>query len=547
MAYKALYREWRPQTFNDVVGQEHITTTLKNQIINERTAHAYLFCGTRGTGKTSTAKVMAKALNCLDLKDGEPCNQCEMCKKINEGLAIDITELDAASNNGVDNIRDIIDDVQYPPQEARFKVYIMDEVHMLSIGAVNAFLKTLEEPPKNVVFILATTDPQKLPITILSRCQRFDFKRISRKDITGRLRKIVTEQGIFCDDKSLDLVARVSDGAMRDSLSILDQAISIGDGKVDYDELVSMLGLVTNDNLFKIVDSIIKRDIESAMEIIEELVLTGKDMTLFIKDLIVHYRNLLMIKVTSNPEEVLDTAEENIEKLKVQGSKLKVEEIMRGIRIVQECDEEAKLSKQARVYLELAVIKMCKIEYDTSKEVMLARINKLEQAIRSGNTQVNTNLEEVKSQVSNETSNNKTLNNKQQNAIKSSNNYEVVNENSTLTPEYLRKVWKDILETFKSRGKYMVYIALAKGISKVSCNKGVVEFRYTYEYRHNKERLEKRDFSKIVNDIFSEVLKEPVRVVYSVEQGTEEEKAEEADLEARLSGIMGDGLEIVEE
>ena len=547
MAYKALYREWRPQTFNDVVGQEHITTTLKNQIINERTAHAYLFCGTRGTGKTSTAKVMAKALNCLDLKDGEPCNQCEMCKKINEGLAIDITELDAASNNGVDNIRDIIDDVQYPPQEARFKVYIMDEVHMLSIGAVNAFLKTLEEPPKNVVFILATTDPQKLPITILSRCQRFDFKRISRKDITGRLRKIVTEQGIFCDDKSLDLVARVSDGAMRDSLSILDQAISIGDGKVDYDELVSMLGLVTNDNLFKIVDSIIKRDIESAMEIIEELVLTGKDMTLFIKDLIVHYRNLLMIKVTSNPEEVLDTAEENIEKLKVQGAKLKVEEIMRCIRIVQECDEEAKLSKQARVYLELAVIKMCKIEYDTSKEVMLARINKLEQAIRSGNIQVNTNLEEVKSQVSNEASNNKTLNNKQQNATKSSNNYEIVNENSTLTPEYLRKVWKDILETFKSRGKYMVYIALAKGISKVSCNKGVVEFRYTYEYIHNKERLEKHDFSKIVNDIFSEVLKEPVRVVYSVEQGTEEEKAEEADLEARLSGIMGDGLEIVEE
>ena len=547
MAYKALYREWRPQTFNDVVGQEHITTTLKNQIINERTAHAYLFCGTRGTGKTSTAKVMAKALNCLDLKDGEPCNQCEMCKKINEGLAIDITELDAASNNGVDNIRDIIDDVQYSPQEARFKVYIMDEVHMLSIGAVNAFLKTLEEPPKNVVFILATTDPQKLPITILSRCQRFDFKRISRKDITGRLRKIVTEQGIFCDDKSLDLVARVSDGAMRDSLSILDQAISIGDGKVDYDELVSMLGLVTNDNLFKIVDSIIKRDIESAMEIIEELVLTGKDMTLFIKDLIVHYRNLLMIKVTSNPEEVLDTAEENIEKLKVQGAKLKVEEIMRCIRIVQECDEEAKLSKQARVYLELAVIKMCKIEYDTSKEVMLARINKLEQVIRSGNIQVNTNLEEVKSQVSNEASNNKTLNNKQQNAIKSSNNYEVVNENSTLTPEYLRKVWKDILETFKSRGKYMVYIALAKGISKVSCNKGVVEFRYTYEYRHNKERLEKHHFSKIVNDIFSEVLKEPVRVVYSVEQGTEEEKAEEADLEARLSGIMGDGLEIVEE
>ncbi|WP_300346484.1 DNA polymerase III subunit gamma/tau [Clostridium sp.] len=547
MAYKALYREWRPQTFNDVVGQEHITTTLKNQIINGRTAHAYLFCGTRGTGKTSTAKVMAKALNCLDLRDGEPCNKCEMCKKINEGLAIDITELDAASNNGVDNIRDIIDDVQYPPQEAKFKVYIMDEVHMLSIGAVNAFLKTLEEPPKNVVFILATTDPQKLPITILSRCQRFDFKRISRKDITGRLRKIVTEQGVFCDDRSLDLVARVSDGAMRDSLSILDQAISIGDGKVDYDELVSMLGLVTNDNLFKIVDSIIKRDIESAMEIIEELVLTGKDMTLFIKDLIVHYRNLLMIKVTSNPEDVLDTAEENIEKLKVQGAKLKVEEIMRCIRIVQECDEEAKVSKQARVYLELAVIKMCKIEYDTSKEVMLSRINKLENMIKSGNIKVNTNLEDVKSDVQiGGTSNKGKLDSKSNQPIKT-NNYEPVNENSTLTPEYLRKVWKDILETFKSRGKYMVYMALAKGISNVSCNKGVVEFRYTYDFKHNKERLEKPDFSKIVNEVFSEVLREPVRVVYSVEHGSEEEKAYEADLEARLSGLMGDGLEIIEE
>ena len=547
MAYKALYREWRPQTFKDVVGQEHITTTLKNQIINERTAHAYLFCGTRGTGKTSTAKVLAKALNCLDLKDGEPCNKCEMCKKINEGLAIDITELDAASNNGVDNIRDIIEEVQYPPQEARFKVYIMDEVHMLSMGAVNAFLKTLEEPPKNVVFILATTDPQKLPITILSRCQRFDFKRISRKDITARLRRIVTEQGVFCDDKSLDLIARVSDGAMRDSLSILDQAISIGDGKVDYDELVSMLGLVTNDNLFKIVDSIIKRDVESAMEIIEELVLTGKDMTLFIKDLIVHYRNLLMIKVTSNPEEVLDTAEENIEKLKVQGSKLKVEEIMRCIRIVQECDEEAKLSKQARVYLELAVIKMCKIEYDTSKEVLLSRINKLEEIIKSGNIKVKTNLEETSVTALKENLSEDYKKEKVNTKNKALNNYEVINENSTLTPDYLRKVWKDILETFKSRGKYMVYIALARGISKVSCNKGIVEFRYSYEYRHNKERLEKPDFSKIVNDIFSEVLKEPVKVIYSVEPGTEEEKEKEADLEARLSGLMGDGLEIVEE
>ena len=268
MAYTALYREWRPRTFNDVVGQEHITTTLKNQILNNRIAHAYLFCGTRGTGKTSTAKVFAKALNCLDLKDGEPCNECEMCRKINEGLAIDVTELDAASNNGVDKIRDIIDDVKYPPQEARYKVYIMDEVHMLSAGAVNAFLKTLEEPPNNVIFILATTDPQKLPITILSRCQRFDFKRINNSEITARLRRIVDEQNVLADEKSLSLIARVSDGAMRDSLSILDQAISMGNGNVNYQTVVSMLGLVTNEYLFALTNSVIKRSVEKCIEII---------------------------------------------------------------------------------------------------------------------------------------------------------------------------------------------------------------------------------------------------------------------------------------
>ena len=290
MAYTALYREWRPKNFEDVVGQEHITTTLKNQILNDRIAHAYLFCGTRGTGKTSTAKVMAKALNCLNPIDGEPCNECEMCKRINDGLAIDVVELDAASNNGIDKIRDIIDDSKYPPQEAKFKVYIMDEVHMLSIGAVNAFLKTLEEPPANVVFILATTDPQKLPITILSRCQRFDFKRISTKNITDRLRTVVEAKGVLADDKSLNLIARVSDGAMRDSLSILDQAIAMGDGSVDYQSLVGMLGLITNEYLFDITSSVIERNIENAMVTIEKLVFAGKDIHLFIKDLITHFR-----------------------------------------------------------------------------------------------------------------------------------------------------------------------------------------------------------------------------------------------------------------
>ena len=388
MGYTALYREWRPRTFEDVVGQEHITTTLKNEILNDRIAHAYLFCGTRGTGKTSTAKVMAKALNCLDLQNGEPCNECEMCTKINEGLAIDVTELDAASNNGIDKIRDIIDDTKYPPQEAKYKIYIMDEVHMLSVGAVNAFLKTLEEPPKNVIFILATTDPQKLPITILSRCQRFDFKRINQKEISNRLKKIVDAQNINYEQKSLDLIARVCDGAMRDALSILDQAIAMGEKQINYEDLVSILGLVTNEYLFDITYAIIDRSIEKAMIIIDKLVYSGKDMQLFIKDLIAHFRNLLMVKVTNNPEEVLDMSLENISMVKEQGHKIRVEEIMRAIRILQDAEMNSKASKQSRLYLELAIIKMCKIEYDTSNEVILSRINKLEESLKSGKIQI---------------------------------------------------------------------------------------------------------------------------------------------------------------
>ncbi|WP_298845037.1 DNA polymerase III subunit gamma/tau, partial [Clostridium sp.] len=348
MAYMALYREWRPRTFGDVVGQEHVTITLKNQINSERIAHAYLLCGTRGTGKTSTAKILAKAVNCLNSDNGEPCNECEMCKKINAGTAIDVTELDAASHNGVDNIRDIIEDVQYPPQEAKYKVYIIDEVHMLSIGAVNAFLKTLEEPPSNIIFILATTDPQKLPITILSRCQRFDFKRIKSSDIFDRLRKIVTEQGVFAEDNSLKLISRISDGAMRDALSILDQAISMNGGRVEYDNVVEMLGLVTNESLIKLSDSIIDRNIETSIKGINNIVSSGKDIYVFIKDMTTHMRNLLMVKVSDDVYDILDMSSENIEILKKQAAKIRVEEIMRNIKILQDAEQQAKWSKQNR-------------------------------------------------------------------------------------------------------------------------------------------------------------------------------------------------------
>ncbi len=543
MAYTALYREWRPRTFNDVVGQEHITTTLKNQILNNRIAHAYLFCGTRGTGKTSTAKVFAKALNCLDLKDGEPCNECEMCKKINEGLAIDVTELDAASNNGVDKISDIIDDVKYPPQEARYKVYIMDEVHMLSAGAVNAFLKTLEEPPNNVIFILATTDPQKLPITILSRCQRFDFKRINNSEITARLRKIVNEQNVLADEKSLNLIARVSDGAMRDSLSILDQAISMGNGNVDYCTVISMLGLVTNEHLFKLANAVIQRSVEKGIEIIEEVIYSGKDIYLFIKDLIAHYRNLLMVKVTNNPEEVLDMSEENIALIKEQGARLRAEEIMRCIRILQEAENNAKLSKQARLYCELAVIKMCKIEYDTSNEVILTRLNKLEESLRNGTIKVSTASKEIEKINNSKTGNIETNKNIVKEEIVNSSEVNIeVNSDSKVTINDIKKSWKDIIERFKARREMIISSLIMIG-KPVDCSNGIVTIEFDDQNEFAKNRLSEAKNRDIINDVFFEIFREKLKVNFKVQSDDNRGKSTEDILREALGEDLIDFID----
>ncbi|SHK42176.1 DNA polymerase-3 subunit gamma/tau [Hathewaya proteolytica DSM 3090] len=539
MSYTALYREWRPQRFEDVVGEEHVTTTLKNQIRLDKIAHAYLLCGTRGTGKTSTAKILAKAINCLNPQNGEPCNECDMCKKISSGLAVDIVELDAASHNSVDNIRDIIDEVQYAPREAKYKVYIIDEVHMLSMGAVNAFLKTLEEPPANVVFILATTDPQKLPITILSRCQRFDFKRIKSEEISKRLRKIVDEKNISADDNSLNLIARMCDGAMRDALSLLDQVISL-DSKVKYDKVIDILGLVTNENMLKLVDNIIYKNIDKAILNIDDIVFSGKDIYIVIKELIGHMRNLMIVKVTNNPEEVIDMSVENISYLKEQAGKLQVEDIMRYIRILQEAEEQCRLSKQSRIFLELAIIKMIKVEYDTSKEVIVSRINNIERLIKEGKISVNlrddlNSLEESTKSIGNDQFNK--LNSNGSNGVKvestRENNFSEVGENSNpsmgasnLTLDKVKSAWKDILDLIKSRREMIIYASLTTGIL-TSCKDGNIVISYTSEYAFNKKRLDNIDIQKKVNAIVSEVLKQPVNVHYVIEQEQTKKTKEE--------------------
>jgi DNA polymerase-3 subunit gamma/tau len=414
----------------------------------------------------------------------------------------------------------------------------MDEVHMLSVGAVNAFLKTLEEPPKNVIFILATTDPQKLPITILSRCQRFDFKRINQKEISNRLKKITEAQNINYEQKSLDLISRVCDGALRDAVSILDQAIAMGENEIKYEDLVSILGLVTNEYLFDITDAVIDRNIEKAMLIVDKLMYAGKDMQLFMKDLIAHFRNLLMVKVTNNPEEVLDMSLENIAMVREQGRKVRVEEIMRAIRILQEAEINSKASKQSRLYLELAIIKMCKIEYDTSNEVILSRINKLEENLKSGKIQVvqSEGAEQAVNSINNTTKTVNSVKNKiPEVAVNSNRSKFEGNANSTLTLDDIGRAWTEIIEAFKAKRAMIVYASIVTA-KPYSIKNGVVTLEYEATYAFNKQRLEKAEYREVVNSVFSEILKEKIIVEYIVRKDNEHKDNEQL-LKQAIDGI----------
>ncbi len=547
MAYTALYREWRPKVFSDVIGQEHITTTLINEIKAGRIGHAYLFSGTRGTGKTTCAKIMAKALNCIDLKDGEPCNVCHMCRKIDSGLSLDVIEQDAATNNKVDDIRELVDEVQYPPHEGKYKVYILDEVHMLSTGAVNAFLKTLEEPPSHVVFILATTDPQKLPVTILSRCQRFDFKRIRYEEIGKRLRLIADRKGIYAEDKSLELIARVSDGAMRDALSMMDQAISMGEGKLDYEEVLDMLGLSGTENLFRISEAILKKDVRNAIQILDEVVDGGKDPYGFTKDLVLHFRNILVAKIMPDPEQVIDMTREDIELLKIQGDLTGNEMITKAIRLLQEAEEQAKFSKQSRIYLELAIINLTKTELDSSRESMLSRISLLEDYIRSGNLKPAAKAE-VKAEPKQGASKSQTLSGPEdlkvmKEAVRI--NEDIFNDDCKVTLDMVKRSWKEIMEALKARRQMIIQASVIVG-SPMKCNRGVIEVRFAKEYSFNKKRLEKKEYRDVLEDTAAAILGEKVKFRFSVE-GEKEREPEEAGKATLAESLQGTGVEIVDE
>jgi len=381
----ALYRKFRPGEFEDVKGQDHISRTLQNQIKANRIGHAYLFCGTRGTGKTSVAKIFAKAVNCQAPVNGSPCGKCEMCRAISEGRSMNVIEIDAASNNGVDNIREIREEVAYRPTEGKYKVYIIDEVHMLSIGAFNALLKTLEEPPEYVIFILATTEAHKIPITILSRCQRYDFKRISIDTISNRLLDLMERENIEVEEKAIRYIAKAADGSMRDALSLLDQCIAFYLGqKLKYDHVLEVLGAVDTEVFSRLLREIIDRDVVKVLKSVEELVMQGRELGQLTTDFTWYLRNLLLVKSSDNMEDVLDVSTENLAQLKEEARMIENDTLIRYIRIFSELSNQLKYATQKRVMLEVAMIKLCKPEMEVNQDSILDRIRILEEKIEKG-------------------------------------------------------------------------------------------------------------------------------------------------------------------
>ncbi len=390
MAYQALYRKFRPKEFADVKGQDHIVTALKNQIRDERIGHAYLFTGTRGTGKTTMAKIFAKAVNCEHPKeDGSPCGECAVCRSIEDGASMSVIELDAASNNSVDDVRGIIEEIEYRPTEGRYKVYIVDEVHMLSASAFNALLKTLEEPPSYVIFILATTEVNKVPITILSRCQRYDFHRITIDTIAGRLAQVMEAEGHAYEERALSFIAKAADGSMRDALSLLDQCIAFyADKTLGYDDALNVLGAVDTEIFSKMFGAIRRGDVAAVIRQVDEIIFAGRELPQFITDFTWYLRNLLLLKSAENMEDVLDVSTENLAVLKEEAAGVSDEVLMRYIRLLSELLSQIRYAAQKRPLVEIGLIRMMKPQMDHDIDGVIDRLYRIEDQLESGSITV---------------------------------------------------------------------------------------------------------------------------------------------------------------
>lgn len=384
MAHLAIYRKWRPMTFDDVVGQEHITRTLKNQIMSGTVGHAYLFCGTRGTGKTTCAKILSRAVNCTNPQNGNPCNECDVCRGIIDGSIMDVTEMDAASNNGVEDVRDIIEDINYVASNSKYTVYIIDEVHMLSTSAFNALLKTLEEPPENVIFILATTEAHKVPQTILSRCQRFDFKRIRNEEIVVRMKEIAYADGYDITDEAYRMLAVLAEGSMRDGLSVMERVIAATGNSVTEDDITNVLGISSLDSVFELTDAIAGGDAAETIAILDRVLAEGKELAQVAASMLSHLRSLMLAKLSPEPEKLIDTDSATLVRYRAQSEKMTFEKINHATSLLVNAVNDAKLAKSPRIIYELAFIKMARPDVDFTAESVADRLAVVENKVSIG-------------------------------------------------------------------------------------------------------------------------------------------------------------------
>lgn len=511
MGYTALYRKFRPTTFAELVGQEHITRTLKNQIIADRVGHAYLFNGGRGTGKTSSAKILARAINCLNPKDGEPCNECEICKGALNGSLTDIVEMDAASNNSVEDIRSIREEVNFLPTKAKYRVYIIDEVHMLSPGAFNALLKTLEEPPEHVKFILATTEPQKLPATILSRCQRFDFKRISNEDIVKRLKIVCKESNIEITEAALNIIAVLSEGAMRDALSILERCIQDGDNKIDEDKIKDLVGIPKITYVNNIVEAIIEYDIDKALKSMDEILNQGKDLSNFLWEIIKYVKDILIYK-TSGTVDLYN--EEEINSIKSIAEQVTKEKLVNLIYELSNLENDIKWSTQKTIMFQAGIIKLCSKEIEKDDNVE-ERLEKIENYLKSGKIAMQAALATTVAPVQPVSRN---LNNP--NNLNNSNNFvkqSTVQPKTNTVKSYssdLNKSWPKIVNDLKQNGKIVLYTNLINTKAE-QVNDKTVEIKFPKGINaFGKAVLEKQENIKEISNLVSMACGKDVQIRY---------------------------------
>lgn len=527
MSYIALYRKWRPLVFEDVVEQEHVVNTLKNSITKDRIGHAYLFCGTRGTGKTTMAKIFARAINCLSPKGGDPCNECEICREILSGTILDVIEIDAASNNSVDNIREIRDEVVYTPSRSRYKVYIIDEVHMLSTGAFNALLKTLEEPPSHVVFILATTEPHKLPATILSRCQRFDFRRITKESIAERLDRIAKDSGTVLSEDAARLIASMSDGALRDAISILDQCISVGKSEITYEDVLAVTGVANEAFVSALVDAVAAKDVNGVLKLVGELVTEGKDIPNFVSDVVLYYRNILICSMTDDPSKVLDLSGERLEAVKKQSSRYERNQVISIIKELSALSASLKWAEHPRVMLEVSLLKLCEGIFSSGDDLQ-KRVEMLERKLEGAQIVSGSSLNtapQIKSEAVPEL---RAVSVPQSAAIPKPEEKE--REQSKQTVKGL-EAWRDVLAALKGNGKMMLYSNL-EGTKAVELSGNKVGIDFGGAGGFNKLIASKPENLSLLEEMLSKELGRSVKVkiledgdaVLKKEQDTEKDE-----------------------